>query len=223
MPHHGLGLGCYVQWSSPIRRFGDLQVHGAVKRFLRRQKLFELLDAGSTIPAGITSSDVGFDISQLLDKSTSLSDIRFDEDIDFKDGGRLLGVARSVQRVSQKYWMLVSTVPVHSMINLETNSGIKCTEFSYLRSCAQFLQEYLRRKKDSNPDLTFEALVLGCTNPSRRQYAIYIYELGFECMYINPVGYMQAGDRFEVMLVNVLPRNRQVTFTRTFTRNVDKS
>ena len=25
-PHYGLGLDCYVQWSSPIRRLGDLQV-----------------------------------------------------------------------------------------------------------------------------------------------------------------------------------------------------
>jgi exoribonuclease II len=25
-PHYGMGLDCYVQWSSPIRRFTDLQV-----------------------------------------------------------------------------------------------------------------------------------------------------------------------------------------------------
>ena len=25
-PHSGMGLDCYVQWSSPIRRYGDLQV-----------------------------------------------------------------------------------------------------------------------------------------------------------------------------------------------------
>ena len=30
-PHFGLGIDCYVQWTSPIRRFGDLQVHAAVK------------------------------------------------------------------------------------------------------------------------------------------------------------------------------------------------
>jgi hypothetical protein len=62
---------------------------------------------------------------------------------------------------------------------------------------------------------TFQALVLGCTNPSRRQYAIYIHELGFECTYLSSVGYLQAGTCFQIMVANVLPRNGQVTFTRT--------
>ena len=111
MPHYGLGLGCYVQWTSPIRRFGDLQTHASVKRFLRRQKLFEILDAGLDIPSSISSSDVGFNISSFQDgwgESNLHNDISFDADIDFKKGSGLLGVARRVQRMSQKYWMLVS-------------------------------------------------------------------------------------------------------------------
>ena len=35
--HAGLGVEGYVQWSSPIRRYSDLQVHMSVKRYLRRQ------------------------------------------------------------------------------------------------------------------------------------------------------------------------------------------
>ena len=37
--HSGLGLDEYVQWSSPIRRFSDLQVHAKVKRHLRVKKI----------------------------------------------------------------------------------------------------------------------------------------------------------------------------------------
>ena len=31
--HYGLGLDCYVQWTSPIRRITDLQVHSSIKRY----------------------------------------------------------------------------------------------------------------------------------------------------------------------------------------------
>ena len=32
-PHYGLWLDCYIQWSSPICRFGVLQVHAVVNVF----------------------------------------------------------------------------------------------------------------------------------------------------------------------------------------------
>lgn len=36
-PHAGLGVPVYVQWTSPIRRFGDLQMHSVLKEYLRRR------------------------------------------------------------------------------------------------------------------------------------------------------------------------------------------
>ncbi|KAL3940251.1 MAG: hypothetical protein SGARI_001057, partial [Bacillariaceae sp.] len=60
--HSGLGLECYVQWTSPIRRFQDLQVHAVVKRYLRRKKVTELLENGESIPSSITPTDLGCDL-----------------------------------------------------------------------------------------------------------------------------------------------------------------
>mmetsp|Transcript_12759 Transcript_12759/g.20077 ORF Transcript_12759/g.20077 Transcript_12759/m.20077 type:complete len:811 (-) Transcript_12759:264-2696(-) len=181
MPHFGLGIGCYVQWTSPIRRFGDLQVHCSVKHFLRRQKILRLLDTGASIPAGITSADVGCNITHLQDRETTLEPgFPLDADIDYRERAGLVGVARRLQRTSQKYWIL----------------------------------EYLRRIKEVEQDTVFQALVLGCTNPSRRQYAIYIYELGLECKYISSVGFLQAGVHIKITVASVLPRNGQVTFIR---------
>ena len=37
--HAGLGLDSYVQWTSPIRRFQDLNVHAAIKRRLRQKRV----------------------------------------------------------------------------------------------------------------------------------------------------------------------------------------
>ena len=54
-PHSGLGLECYAQWTSPIRRFSDLQVHAVVKRYLRRQKVMELLSQGQSLPETIST------------------------------------------------------------------------------------------------------------------------------------------------------------------------
>jgi hypothetical protein len=77
-----------------------------------------------------------------------------------------------------------------------------------------WMLEYVRRLKESNPSKKFQVLVLGCTNPARRQYAIYVYELGLEWKYISPVGSLQAGTKFSVKISNVLPHNGQLTFTR---------
>ncbi len=179
-PHAGLGLACYVQWTSPIRRFQDLQVHSAVKRFIRRKKVFELLKDGQQAPTGITAEDLGCKLPSLNEDGTielNLQDI--DKDIDYSDRTKLLRPATFVMRNSNKFWML----------------------------------EYIRRIKESDPQRTLEVLVLGCINPQKRQYAVFIYDLGLEWRYNSPVG-IQAGDRFKARLGNVLPQNGQMTLVR---------
>lgn len=64
-PHFGMGLDCYVQWSSPIRRLTDLQVHSAVKRYLRRKRVNELLEKGLPIPSELSSIDLGCDVAKI--------------------------------------------------------------------------------------------------------------------------------------------------------------
>lgn len=180
-PHSGLGLDCYVQWSSPIRRFADLQVHCAVKRYLRRQRLLELMKVGDPIPSEITSIDLGCEVP-VRNEGGEYCDINcsLDEDIDYRERTALIGATKILQRSSQKYWML----------------------------------EFVHRLKRQNPEKVFEALVLGCTNPTRRQYAIYVYELGLEWRFVNPVGSLQAGTKLKLKCASVLPSNGQMTFIR---------
>ena len=180
MPHSGLGLGCYVQWTSPIRRYGDLQVHGAVKRYLRRQKVNELIDAKLPIPNGLTSVDLGCELPICTAEGTFAwcNQEKIDADIDYSDRIALMSAARNLQRSSQKYWLL----------------------------------EYVRRLREIKPDKRYNALVLGCTDPARRQYAIYIYELGFEYRYVSPLGSLRAGALLKLKVASVFPRNEQLMF-----------
>jgi hypothetical protein len=106
-PHFGLGLACYVQWSSPIRRFGDLQVHCAVKRYARRQKINELIKNGDSIPSGLTWVDLGCVVptkNEAGEYEQNGTDA-IDEDIDYRDRGALLGAVKSLQRSSHQYWL----------------------------------------------------------------------------------------------------------------------
>ena len=109
--HSGLGLDCYAQWTSPIRRFGDLQVHSAVKRHLRRQRLVDILKVGGSIPPALTPLDLGCDIST-LSNNEAISKLvsTTDDDLDYSEGSSLVGVARRLQRSSQRYWMSLNAL-----------------------------------------------------------------------------------------------------------------
>ena len=187
--HSGLGLDCYCQWTSPIRRISDLQVHCAIKRYLRRQAVLQLQETGGIVSPEITPLDLGMDMDvvgggdsdvkeRLVEAATADT---FDLDIDYSDRSSWSQAARIVQRHSQQYWML----------------------------------EYIRRLKADDPDREYDVLVLGCTNPSRLQYALYIYELGMEWRYVSPSTSLQAGMRFKVQVGNVLPRLAQLSLVRT--------
>lgn len=176
--HSGLGIDAYVQWTSPIRRFGDLQVHCAAKRYLRRQKVIKMLQSGSKVPSNLTSTDLGCNFAELeAGETLQEASEAFDTDIDCNDRSGFIKAARVLQRLSQRYWLL----------------------------------EYVKRL---DPAKCFDAVVLGCTNPTRRQYAIYVYELGLEWKYVSPVGSLQAGTEITVKATNLFPHNGQMTFVR---------
>jgi hypothetical protein len=185
MPHAGLGLDCYVQWSSPIRRFSDLQVHTAVKRYIRRRKFFEMVRNGAVIPKQVTATELGLP-ERVLDVQNrkllvdTISAHHLDCDIDFMEGIGLIGAARILQRQSQQYWLF----------------------------------EYVRRQKVINPELVYNAIILGCVDPEKQQYAIYVKELGLEHRYTSPVTRLNIGAELKLKVGNVTPRSGLLSFVR---------
>jgi exoribonuclease R len=184
LPHSGLGLDCYVQWSSPIRRFSDLQVHASVKRYLRRRRVYELLRNGQPIPEGVTAFDLGVPAEAMgkdgrFTKDTITTD-DLDSDINYLEGAGLVGAARKLQQQSQQYWLF----------------------------------EYIRRQKEVDPNATFSLVVLGCVDPEKQQYAVYVTELGLEHRYTSPGGRLDPGAELLVKVDNVSPRSGLLSFVR---------
>jgi hypothetical protein len=186
LPHSGLGLSNYVHWSSPIRRFGDLQVHACVKRFLRRKRVYELIREGQKIPDGVTACDLGLPEHSLSQEGTilvdSIYDYTLDQDVDYREGGGMFGAARTLQRQSQQYWMF----------------------------------EYVERQRVTQPDKIYESVILGCIDPERGQHAIYLYELGLEHRYTSPGGRLDPGVKLQLRVDNVSPRNGILSFVRAY-------
>ena len=181
-PHCGLGLDCYVQWTSPIRRFSDLQSHASIKRTLRRQRLAELIQNGDPIPSSLVPTDFGFPLDHWpadMKDLFKLSQDDLDRDMNFMQGVGLIGASRTLQRQSQQYW----------------------------------LYEYIARCNKRQPDLTYTAVILGCVDPERQQYAIYVYELGLEHRYTSP-GRLDPGTRLRLMIDSVYPRLGLLSFVR---------
>ncbi|GMI16069.1 hypothetical protein TrLO_g1436 [Triparma laevis f. longispina] len=106
-PHSGLGVKRYVQWTSPIRRFSDIEVHSAVKRFLRVKAVEKILDDGGFIPLSIRGLDLGCVMTGVEDDVDVLVD-------EFEEGGEeevgdkkgMIEEARVITRLSRKYWIL---------------------------------------------------------------------------------------------------------------------
>lgn len=184
MPHSGLGLDCYVQWSSPIRRFSDLNVHACVKRYLRRRKVYELLRNGQQIPKEVSAFDLGVSAETIGNDGRFSKDVitsdDLDNDVNYLEGVGLVGAARKVQRQSQQYWLF----------------------------------EYIRRQKEMNPSATYSVVVLGCVDPEKRQYAVYVKELGLEHRYTSPGGRLDPGAELLVKVDIVTPRSGILSFVR---------
>jgi len=101
--HFGLGLDCYVQWSSPIRRLTDLQVHSAVKRYLRRAKVNQMLREGTVVPVQLSDNDLGYrieNISNSVETRRNIIDL-----IDYRTGLGKIFSARPIQFSSSRYWL----------------------------------------------------------------------------------------------------------------------
>jgi RNB domain len=193
-PHSGLGLQSYVQWSSPIRRFSDLQVHASVKRYLRRRRFYELILQNETIPDGIRAIDLGIsnDVFEkiknhaqesswnLSPDATTITINDLDQDLNFSEGLGLITAGKNLQRLSQKYWLF----------------------------------EYIRRTHVTDPTRVYPACVLGCIDTDRQQYAIYVYDLGLEHRYVSPIDNLKPGTNLQLKVDTVTPRAGLLNFVR---------
>jgi len=189
LPHNGLGIDCYVQWSSPIRRFCDLQVHASVKRFLRRHRVNLLMEAGRQIPEALTASDLGCNIPRHIDSSRSDSGSYTEymlessggnyDIIDYNRGLGFVNAARMVQRKSNEYWL-----------------------FEFIR----------RQLEESETEVVYLTTVLAMIDPRRGQYAIFVHELGLEHRYLSEQGELVIGSKLWLKVSTVEPRLGLLTF-----------
>lgn len=183
-PHSGLGLSCYVQWTSPIRRFTDLQVHMSVKRYLRRQRVSELMQQGQRIPEELCQLDLGLPFGAICDGSMTddvIGSDDVDRDLNFLDGLGLAGAARTLQRQSQQYW----------------------------------IYEYIRRQSEKDPHRAYPSIVLGCVDPERQQYAVYVEPFGLEHRYTSPRKQsLDTGTTLQLKVDAVSPRFGILTFVQ---------
>lgn len=149
-----------------------------MKRYLRRERINELLENGQAIPPELTSTDVGFNLA-LLEDGSSVDASDLDRDIDYHEGQAMIRLSRTLERETYRYWML----------------------------------EYIARRTKDDPAFTLEALVLGCVEPRKKRYAVYLPELGFEEKYTSKMGYLNAGERLQLAVESVSPRNSLITLT----------
>ena len=172
-------MDTYVQWTSPIRRFGDLQVHAAVKRYLRRRRIHDLLVLRDDVPPEVSSVHVGcpVPIPSVVAGDADLSAL--DEDIDYSWGKAHVSASKALNRQSQQYWMY----------------------------------EYLQRQVSNGISPSFEGIVLGCIDPERLLYAVYLPEIGYEHRYVSQKGFLDAGEVLLLKVESVIPRLSLMTLT----------
>ncbi|GMH55306.1 hypothetical protein TrVE_jg13112 [Triparma verrucosa] len=99
--HAGLGVEYYVQWTSPIRRYSDFEVHNNVKRYLRMEKVRGILEEGERIPEEVKSDDLGCVFTGVDDECQAVF-TSCDEDAN----KGMIEEARSITKGARKYWVL---------------------------------------------------------------------------------------------------------------------
>jgi len=95
--HAGLGLQHYVQFTSPIRRFQDLNVHAAIKRQIRLEKVQQMCKTGETLSEEVKSVDLGVHIS-------GVGDCIFGDPypVEYKEGNGLVREGRNVMKACRQ-------------------------------------------------------------------------------------------------------------------------
>jgi hypothetical protein len=146
-----------------------------------------MMQKGSKVPSGLRSSDLGW--------ATDSQDQSSQEE----DG---LPVVKARDDLDQDLDFLEGVGLIGASRTLQRQSQ------------QYWLYEHVRRLRDNDPDTTFTVLVLGCVDQVRRQYAIYVYELGLEHRYISPAGKLNIGITLPMKVDRVSPRTGILSFVR---------
>jgi hypothetical protein len=146
-----------------------------------------MMQKGSKVPNGVRSSDLGWAIGindQISQEEGSLPAVGARDDLD-QDLDFLEGI------------------------------GLIGASRTLQRQSQQYwLYEHVQRLRDSDPDTTFTVLVLGCVDQLKRQYAIYVYDLGLEHRYTSPAGKLNIGITLTMKVDRVSPRTGILSFVR---------
>jgi hypothetical protein len=128
-----------------------------------------------------------------------------------------LGLPERVLDVQNRK-LLVDTISAHDLdcdIDFMEGIGLIGAARILQRQSQQYwLFEYVRRQKVINPELVYNAIILGCVDPEKQQYAIYVKELGLEHRYTSPVTRLNIGAELKLKVGNVTPRSGLLSFVR---------
>ena len=91
---------------------------------------------------------------------------------------------------------------------------IRASRIVQRKSNEYWLYEYIRRMTEKHEsEVIFRSTVLACVDPSRLQYAVYIYELGLEHKYLSQKGQLLTGEIVWHKVANANPIQGLLSFT----------
>jgi uncharacterized membrane protein len=98
-------------------------------------------------------------------------------------------------------------------VNFLEGAGLIAVGKKLQRQSQQYwLFEHVRRLKEAKTGTTFKVIVLGCVDPEKNQFAIYVEELGLEHRLTSPGGRLEPGTELLVKVDNVSPRSGLLSF-----------
>lgn len=233
--HSGLGLSYYVQWSSPIRRYMDLQVHTCVKRYLRRKRLFEMLSSSTTtgvegsLPVAGTIQFTGQQpIHPTIDFGIPSNAYEHYYKYESNETTKTTAITTSITLNR----MMLYPHEYDQDINYKEGNGLIGAAKTVQRLSRQYwMYEYilrhLQQKQQQQHDSSssgsisesgysyYTAIVLGCIDRIKNSYAIYITEIGLEHVYTSPPHIeLEYGTILTVQVDSVNPRAGLLSFVR---------
>ena len=144
-------------------------------------------------------------VSELIQKGESIPDGLVPQDF----GWPFDEMPEDIARVTE-----LSQDDLDQDINFLEGVGLIGAARTLQRQSQQYwLFEYVDRANRRQSNLTYTAVVLGCVDPERQQYAIYVYELGLEHRYTSP-GRLDPGVRLRLAVDSVYPRLGLLSFVR---------
>lgn len=100
-------------------------------------------------------------------------------------------------------------------ISFFEGAGLATASRTLQRQSQQYwIYEYIRRQREKDPYAVYDGVILGCIDPDKRQYAIYVYALGLEHRMTAQGSLLDPGVKLHLMVDKVLPRSSLLSFVR---------